>query len=89
MRCICIINPDIETDTTIHRLYYDEAHHILGTKTQEIVFNNKAFTDKIEKTEFYTATPTNNNGIVMYDNSLNIHSLHTPFFFATLSPVNQ
>ena len=47
----CIINPDIKADTTINRLYYDEAHHILGSKTQEIVFNNTAFTDKIEKTE--------------------------------------
>ncbi len=51
----------------INRLYYDEAHHILGDKAQNIVFNNEELNNLIDKTEFYTATPDNKNGITMYD----------------------
>jgi superfamily II DNA or RNA helicase len=58
----------IDAKTTIDRLYYDEAHHILGNNIQNIVFKNDELNGLIEKTEFYTATPDNKNGITMYDN---------------------
>jgi superfamily II DNA or RNA helicase len=51
----------------IDRLYYDEAHHIVGDAIQQLVFNNDGFTELVDKTEFYTATPVNKNGITMYD----------------------
>ena len=57
----------VETGTSINRLYYDEAHHILGSNIQNIVFKNDELNALIEKTEFYTATPDNKNGITMYD----------------------
>lgn len=57
----------VEAETTINRLYYDEAHHILGSNIQNIVFKNDKLNALIEKTEFYTATPDNKNGITMYD----------------------
>ena len=57
----------VETGTTINRLYYDEAHHILGHNIQNIVFKNDELNELIEKTEYYTATPDNKNGITMYD----------------------
>jgi superfamily II DNA or RNA helicase len=57
----------VETGTIINRLYYDEAHHILGNNAQNIVFKNDKLNELIEKTEFYTATPDNKNGITMYD----------------------
>ena len=57
----------VDTNTTINRLYYDEAHHILGHNIQNIVFKNDKLNALIEKTEFYTATPDNKNGITMYD----------------------
>lgn len=57
----------VDTNTTINRLYYDEAHHILGSNIQNVVFKNDELNSLIEKTEFYTATPDNKNGITMYD----------------------
>jgi ribosomal RNA-processing protein 8 len=57
----------VDNGTTINRLYYDEAHHILGHNIQNIVFKNDELNELIEKTEFYTATPDNKNGITMYD----------------------
>ena len=56
-----------EKKIKINRLYYDEAHHTIGNKIQEIVFNDNDFDSLVEKTEFYTATPINKNGITMYD----------------------
>ena len=53
----------------INRLIYDEAHHIVGGQIQDIVFNNEAFNNIVDKTEFYTATPINRNEIVMFDKS--------------------
>jgi len=61
------MNIIIEKNITINRLYYDEAHHILGHNIQNIVFKNDKLNELIEKTEFYTATPDNKNGITMYD----------------------
>jgi len=51
----------------IDYLVYDEAHHTVGSQIQEIVYNDIEFEQLVNKTEFYTATPINRNGIVMYD----------------------
>ena len=40
---------------------------IVGEKIQNIVFNNDNLDNIVDKTEFYTATPVNKNGITMYD----------------------
>jgi len=64
----------VDTGTTINRLYYDEAHHILGHNMKNIVFKNDELNELIEKTEFYTATPDNKNGITMYDREDNDNS---------------
>ena len=44
---------------------FDEAHHIVGDEYQKLIFQN----DKCEKQIFFTATPKNANGIVMYDSN--------------------
>ena len=55
----------------INRLVYDEAHHIVGEKIQDVIFNNQDFDDIVDYTEFWTATPVNRNGIIMYDDENN------------------
>ena len=50
-----------------NNLIFDEAHHIVGNKIQNIVFNNEELDNIVEQIEFYTATPVNKNGITMYD----------------------
>jgi len=42
---------------------FDESHHVVGEVYQTFIFNN----DVCEKQIFFTATPKNANGIVMYD----------------------
>ncbi len=42
---------------------FDEAHHAVGETYQKLIFEN----DIILKQVFFTATPKNANGIVMYD----------------------
>jgi len=42
---------------------FDEAHHAVGETYQKLIFEN----DVCEKQIFFTATPKNANGIVMYD----------------------
>jgi superfamily II DNA or RNA helicase len=42
---------------------FDEAHHAVGETYQTLIFEN----DASEKQIFFTATPKNANGIVMYD----------------------
>ena len=42
---------------------YDEAHHVVSLECQKLVFE----TDYFEKEVFFTATPKNENGIIMYD----------------------
>jgi superfamily II DNA or RNA helicase/ribosome modulation factor len=42
--------------------HYDEAHHAVGETYQRLIFDNDC-----EKQIFYTATPKNANGIIMYD----------------------
>ena len=44
---------------------YDEAHHAVGELYQTFIFNN----DVCEKQIFFTATPKNDNGIIMYDSN--------------------
>ncbi len=61
------MNIIVQTKTKINRLYYDEAHHILGSNIQNIVFKNDDLNGLVEKTEYYTATPENRNGIIMFD----------------------
>ena len=48
-------------------MIYDEAHHIVDDKIQNVVFNNDALDAIVDKTRFYSATPVNKNGITMYD----------------------
>ena len=49
----------------INVCHYDEAHHVVGDICQKLIFENN--TSVCEKQIFYTATPKNANGIVMYD----------------------
>ena len=56
-----------ENNIKINRLYYDEAHHIVGDNIQKLVFQKNKFNSLVNKTEFYTATPINKNKITMYD----------------------
>ena len=42
---------------------FDEAHHAVGETYQKLIFEN----DACEKQIFFTATPKNANGIIMYD----------------------
>lgn len=60
--CLCI-----DHHIQINLLIYDEAHHIVGDKIQNVVFNNEELDSIVDKTRFYTATPVNKNGITMYD----------------------
>ena len=57
----------INTQTIIHNIIFDEAHHIIGDKIQNIVFNNLELDTIVVNTRFYTATPVNQNGITMYE----------------------
>ena len=43
---------------------YDEAHHAIGKTYQKLIFEQ---TDFVVKQIFFTATPKNANGIIMYD----------------------
>ncbi len=51
------------TDKQIGLMIYDEAHHIIGSKIQDLVFNKIDATHTI----FLTATPKNDNGIIMLE----------------------
>jgi ribosomal RNA-processing protein 8 len=50
-------------DVKINVCMYDEAHHAVGQTYQKLIFENEL----CEKQIFFTATPKNANGIVMYD----------------------
>jgi superfamily II DNA or RNA helicase len=50
-------------DNKINICCYDEAHHAVGEISQKLIFQNEV----CEKQVFFTATPKNANGIVMYD----------------------
>ena len=52
--------------TKINVCIYDEAHHAVGETYQKLIFENDM--NYCEKQIFFTATPKNANGIIMYDN---------------------
>ena len=56
----CLNSCNIKMDVC----HFDEAHHSVGEVYQNLIFNNNQLCDK---QIFYTATPKNDNGIVMYD----------------------
>jgi superfamily II DNA or RNA helicase len=68
-KIICITYQSYKTlldnlgDTKINICVYDEAHHAVGETYQKLIFEN----ERCEKQIFFTATPKNANGIVMYD----------------------
>ena len=51
-------------DNKIDICCFDEAHHAVGNTYQKLIFNDNNI---ISKQIFFTATPKNANGIVMYD----------------------
>lgn len=51
--------------TKINVCIYDEAHKAVGETYQKLIFENE--TNACEKQIFFTATPKNANGIIMYD----------------------
>jgi ribosomal RNA-processing protein 8 len=68
-KIICITYQSFELlltnlgDLKIDVCYYDEAHHAVGQKYQTFIFGNTS----CDKQIFFTATPKNANGIIMYD----------------------
>ena len=52
-----------EIKIKINVCIFDEAHHAVGETYQKLIFDN----DVCEKQIFFTATPKNANGIIMYD----------------------
>ena len=50
--------------TKIDVCIYDEAHHAVGETYQKLIFEQE---ESVVKQIFFTATPKNANGIVMYD----------------------
>jgi superfamily II DNA or RNA helicase len=68
-KIICVTYQSFETlitalgDTKINVCIFDEAHHAIGKTYQSLIFE----TDVCEKQIFFTATPKNANGVIMYD----------------------
>ena len=68
-KIICVTYQSFETlldnlkDTKINVCLFDEAHHAVGETYQKLIFENNI----CEKQIFFTATPKNANGIIMYD----------------------
>ena len=69
-KIICITYQSFELlldnlqDNKIDICCFDEAHHAVGNTYQKLIFNDE---NLITKQIFFTATPKNANGIVMYD----------------------
>jgi ribosomal RNA-processing protein 8 len=57
----------INDNIKINTLIYDEAHHIIGENIQQIVFGESELNTRTKFTIFSTATPKNDNNIIMYD----------------------
>jgi len=55
-------------DKKIDICIYDEAHHALGKTYQKLIFENNYCVKQL----FFTATPKNSNGIVMYSRENNV-----------------
>ena len=70
-KIICVTYQSYETllecldKTVINVCIYDEAHRSVGETYQKLIFETEY--NKCEKQIFFTATPKNANGIVMYD----------------------
>ena len=70
-KIICVTYQSYKTlldnldSTKIDVCIYDEAHHAVGETYQKFIFENDM--NYCEKQIFFTATPKNANGIVMYD----------------------
>jgi superfamily II DNA or RNA helicase len=68
-RIVCVTYQSMHTlfenmgETIVDVCCYDEAHHVVAPSYQSHVFSNAA----IRKQVFFTATPVNDNGVVMYD----------------------
>jgi ribosomal RNA-processing protein 8 len=68
-KIICVTYQSFETlinslvDIKIDVCIFDEAHHAIGKTYQSLIFE----TDVCEKQIFFTATPKNANGVIMYD----------------------
>ena len=68
-RIVCVTYQSMHTlfenmgETVVDVCCYDEAHHVVAPTYQSHVFSNAA----IRKQVFFTATPVNENGVVMYD----------------------
>jgi superfamily II DNA or RNA helicase len=68
-KIICITYQSFKTlldnlgEIKINVCLFDEAHHAVGETYQKLIFEN----DICEKQIFFTATPKNANGIIMYD----------------------
>lgn len=57
-------------------LFYDEAHHTVENGIKDIAYNNKEYEKLVSHVIFLTATPKNDNGIIMYDHC-NPQNMHT------------
>ena len=68
-KIICITYQSFKTlidtlgEIKINVCIFDEAHHAVGETYQKLIFEN----DVCEKQIFFTATPKNANGVIMYD----------------------
>jgi len=68
-KIICVTYQSFNTlldnlgEIKINVCIFDEAHHAVGETYQKLIFEN----DACEKQIFFTATPKNANGIVMYE----------------------
>ena len=68
-KIICITYQSFKTlldnlgELRINVCIFDEAHHAVGETYQKYIFENKV----CDKQIFFTATPKNANGIIMYD----------------------
>ena len=58
-----LLKDSLGINQKINVCIFDEAHHIVGHTYQKLIFEN----DFCEKQIFFTATPKNANGIIMYD----------------------
>ena len=58
-----VLKDNLCVNQKINVCNFDEAHHVVGTEYQKLIFEN----DVCEKQIFYTATPKNANGVIMYD----------------------
>jgi superfamily II DNA or RNA helicase len=68
-KIICVTYQSFKTlldcleNNKINICLFDEAHHAVGEIYQKLIFENNS----CEKQIFFTATPNNSNGIIMYD----------------------